>query len=98
MNTESPNNNNENNGHIQLIPFTLEELQKYNGQDGMPAYVSVDGLVHDVSDSNLWGDGVHFGNIAGRELTLKYKSCHTGRPRIDEFPVIGYIVPTTTRE
>ena len=93
MNTEKPNNQSKNTVNMEgLKPFTREELAKYNGLDGMPSYVAVDGLVHDMGDSLLWKDGKHFGNIAGRELTLNYKSCHAGRPRIDEFPVIGYVV------
>ena len=29
--------------------FTAEELAKYNGQNGQPAYVAIDGTVYDVS-------------------------------------------------
>lgn len=85
------NNSNEPN---ELRPFTLAELADYNGQDSMPVYVSVNGTVYDVTNSNLWRDGEHFGNVAGRELTINYKGCHRGRPRLDAFPVVGYIVPT----
>lgn len=29
--------------------FNQTELAKYNGQDGQPAYVAVDGVVYDVT-------------------------------------------------
>lgn len=90
MNNGNEQNNNE---QIELRPFTLPELAVFNGKDGMPVYVSVNGDVYDLTNSNLWGDGEHFGNIAGRELTINYKGCHAGRPRLDAFPIVGYIIP-----
>ncbi|MDD2839354.1 DUF2231 domain-containing protein [Sulfuricurvum sp.] len=50
--------------------FTEEELQKYNGQNGMPAYVAFKGNVYDLSESPLWKNGVHFKkHFAGNDLT-----------------------------
>ena len=34
--------------------FTLEELAKYNGKDGNPAYVAVNGIVYDVTNNAAW--------------------------------------------
>ncbi len=34
--------------------FTLEELKQFNGQNGQPAYVAVDGVVYDVSNVGPW--------------------------------------------
>jgi hypothetical protein len=34
--------------------FTLEELATYNGQNGQPAYIAVEGVVYDVSNSSRW--------------------------------------------
>lgn len=89
------NNGNEPNNIEQIVlrPFTLPELAPYDGKDGMPAYVSVNGVVYDFTNSNLWRDGEHFGSIAGRELTIDYQSCHRGRPRLEAYPIVGYIVP-----
>ena len=39
--------------------FTAEELKKYNGKEGMPAYVAVDGIVYDLSKSKVWSTGRH---------------------------------------
>lgn len=39
--------------------FTAEELKKYNGRDGMPAYVAVDGIVYDLTNSKYWKTGTH---------------------------------------
>ena len=43
--------------------FTAEELAKYNGQDGNPAYVAIDGTVYDVSNVPAWRNGKHHGNF-----------------------------------
>ena len=39
--------------------FTAEELKKYNGKDGMPVYVAVDGIVYNLSGSKYWKSGQH---------------------------------------
>lgn len=35
--------------------FTREELAKFNGQNGQPAYVAISGTVYDVSKGCLEG-------------------------------------------
>jgi predicted heme/steroid binding protein len=70
--------------------FTAEELAKYNGQDGMPAYVAVDGLVYDLS--RIFRDGIHFEHFAGQELTDAFYSYHAKR-EIMKYPVVGTYQP-----
>ena len=56
--------------------FTLEELAEYDGTDGQPAYVAYKGIVYDVTESAMWGDGDHEGmHTRGRDLTDE----HDGR-------------------
>ncbi|EYE89114.1 cytochrome B5 [Fervidicella metallireducens AeB] len=56
--------------------FTLEELAGFNGADGKPAYIAIDGVVYDVSNNPAWGGGTHFGVVAGTDATMEFKSCH----------------------
>lgn len=49
--------------------FTLEELKKYNGKDGNPAYIAVDGKVYDVTGNSHWKNGEHHGYEAGNDLS-----------------------------
>ena len=70
--------------------FTLEELSTYNGQNGVPAYVAVDGVVYDVSNAGAWRKGQHNGFIAGKDLTdeIKEVSPH-GVKNLEGIPVVG---------
>lgn len=49
--------------------FTLDELKQYNGQNGNPAYVAIDGIVYDMTDVEPWQGGKHHGNVAGQDLS-----------------------------
>jgi len=54
----------------EMRTFTIEELSQYNGKNGQPGYVAVDGVVYDVTDVEAWKDGEHKqGLTAGNELT-----------------------------
>jgi predicted heme/steroid binding protein len=47
-----------------------EELGRFNGEDGAPAYVAYKGKVYDASASKLWRGGLHMGSHrAGHDLT-----------------------------
>lgn len=67
-----------NNEKRHLEEFTLEEVSKYNGKDGMPAYVIIKGAVYDTSDVEVWNGGFHFGVSAGNDLTESFANCHSG--------------------
>lgn len=60
----------------QTRQFTLEELEYYDGSEGKPAYVAVEGNVYDMSNIIQWAGGTHFGLFAGRNLTEELRSCH----------------------
>lgn len=70
--------------------FTLEQLAQYNGKDGAPAYVAVNGVVYNVTNNPLWAGGNHFfGLTAGRNLTSEFQMCHPGAMVLSVLPVVG---------
>ncbi|HAL29766.1 MAG TPA: cytochrome B5 [Coriobacteriia bacterium] len=72
--------------------FTLEELKKYDGQDGRPAYVAYDGVVYDVSDSTMWDDGDHMGaHSAGEDLTKAHDEAPHDAHILD-YPKVGTLI------
>lgn len=60
--------------------LTPQELANYNGKDGKPAYVAVNGVVYDVTNNAAWATASHFGLTAGKDLTSEFASCHAGQP------------------
>ena len=78
------------NGTLEL---TLAELAKYNGKDGNPAYVAVDGVIYDVTNVPQWKNGEHNGYSAGNDLTdiIKNKSPH-GVAKLKGVPVVGKLI------
>lgn len=78
------------NGTLEL---TLDQLKQYNGKDGNPAYIAVDGIIYDVSNDRHWKSGSHEGYSAGKDLTdaIKGKSPH-GTSVLEGIPVVGKIV------
>ncbi|NLY45194.1 MAG: hypothetical protein GX053_04295 [Tissierella sp.] len=74
------------------LVLTLDELAKYNGKDGRPAYVAVDGVIYDVTDSAMWGDGEHNGFEAGKDLTEEIKDVSPhGVSVLSRMPVVGTV-------
>ena len=74
--------------------FTLDELAQFDGQNGAPAYVAVDGLVYDVTGSILWPDGKHarcdLGAMAGQDLSeIITKAPANMRSNLARMPVVG---------
>ena len=70
--------------------FTLEELSEFDGQDGRPAYIAVDGVVYDVSNVRVWGSGTHYGFEAGIDATeaLQTAAPH-GASQLNQAEVVG---------
>ncbi len=74
------------------LVLTLEELSQYNGKDGNPAYVAVDGVIYDVTDVPQWNRGSHNGQVAGNDLSdeIANLSPH-GKKVLEKLPVVGRI-------
>jgi len=70
--------------------FTREELQKFDGREGRPAYVAFRGKVYDVSGSFLWRGGKHqVLHQAGEDLTETMQEAPHGEELLARFPVVG---------
>jgi predicted heme/steroid binding protein len=79
--------------------FTIEELAKYNGQNGAPSYVAVNGIVYDLTSVPEWANGRHFcsGAIAGKDLTFLWNlvpRSHKNPNFLKRFTVVGRLVTT----
>lgn len=69
--------------------FTADELKQYNGQNGNPAYVAVNGTVYDVTNAKGWSNGSHQGLSAGMDLTKELANSPHGDSVLANLPVVG---------
>lgn len=71
--------------------FTIEELAQYDGSNGKPAYVAVNGIVYDLSNEITWGGGTHFGLYSGKDLTSEFMKCHGKEEILNNLPKVGVL-------
>jgi len=69
--------------------FTLEELKAYDGQNGNPAYIAVDGTIYDVTGVKAWKEGKHNGQTAGNDLSDAIGNAPHGTSVLKDLPVVG---------
>jgi predicted heme/steroid binding protein len=70
--------------------FSKEELARYDGKNGSPAYVAYRGNVYDVSGCFLWKDGNHqVLHDAGADLTDAMEEAPHGGDVLGKFPLVG---------
>lgn len=55
-----------------LTSFTLQELAQYDGQNDVPAYLAINGVVYDVTKVQLLRDGRHHGVTPGHDVTDQF--------------------------
>ena len=72
--------------------FSKEELARYNGKNGAPAYIAYKGKVYDLSASFIWRNGRHqVVHNAGEDLTDSLEQAPHGVEMLDRLPVIGIL-------
>ena len=70
--------------------FTPEELSRFDGKEGRPAYVAFRGTVYDVTQSKKWIGGSHMRrHPAGRDLTADMAGAPHGDSVFNGFSVVG---------
>ncbi len=76
-----------------LLELTLEELKTYDGTNGNPAYIAIDGKIYDVSVIPNWDGGSHHGFKAGNDLTKEMKEISPhGVSKLQFVEEVGIIV------
>ena len=73
-----------------LKEFSREELSRFDGKEGRPAYIAYKGKVYDVSESAIWDEGDHLGmHEAGKDLTEDMEDSPHEEDNIFEMPLVG---------
>ena len=69
-----------------------DELAKYNGKDGNPAYIAHKGNVIDVTKSAKWKGGIHMmRHHAGGDLTAEIAAAPHGVDVLARYPQVGVL-------
>lgn len=77
--------------------FTAQSLGQYNGKNGAPAYVAVNGIVYDMTGIGAWTNGQHQGYSAGQDLTIAFQNSPHSDQLLSQLPVVGTYVATTAK-
>jgi len=77
----------------EMLELTLEELAKYNGKDGQPAYVAVDGIIYDFTPLAKWAGGEHMGqHEAGQDLSKEILQSPHGKAILERATPVGKLI------
>ncbi len=75
--------------------MTIDDLILFNGTEARAVYFAYKGKIYDVSKSEHWKKGTHFGrHRAGADLTEMLKQAPHGEEKIIEMSPIGKLIPT----
>ena len=77
--------------------FTVGELAKYNGKNGAKSYISVGGIVYDVTGVSKWSGGNHYGVTAGKVLDKEFAQCHGNKLSIMEHAAAVGVLDTNKK-
>ncbi len=79
--------------------LNAEDLASFDGTAGEAAYIAYKGQVYDLSKSEYWKDGEHFGrHRAGSDLTGMLDQAPHGEEKLVEMPQVGNFVPSRTKK
>jgi len=76
--------------------WTLEMLAQYDGRNGNPAYIAVNGTIYDVTNIGAWNNGYHHGYQAGKDLTAAFASSPHSLSILNGAPVVGKLQSPVT--
>lgn len=75
--------------------IALADLGYFDGVEKRSAYIAYNGKIYDMTESDLWKNGLHFErHKAGEDLTDMLKQAPHGEDKIFEMPQVGRLVIT----
>ena len=76
-----------------MLELTRQELARYDGLEGRPAYIAYQGRVYDVTLSYHWRGGRHWvRHHAGADLTGALAGGPHGAYLLERVPCVGVLV------
>ncbi|MEN2283988.1 cytochrome b5 domain-containing protein [Algoriphagus sp. SE2] len=71
--------------------YTRQQLALRNGQDKPEIWVAYQGIIYDVTSSNLWRNGKHYEHWAGQDLTEELVDAPHNNQVFKKFTAIGQL-------
>lgn len=71
--------------------WNYDLLSQYNGKNGQPAYIAVDGVIYDVTALGSWSTGTHHGVTAGKDVTADFAASPHSQSILQQAIIIGRI-------
>lgn len=81
--------------HIEEVrkDLTLTELRNYDGKNGNPAYIAVDGIIYDVSNVEVFKNDSNNKLRSGSDLTSVFNECYNeDKSILVGLPIVGKII------
>ncbi len=73
--------------------YTLDELSRFDGKEGRPAYFAYKGVIYDATKSRFWKNGSHLAkHAAGNDLTAFLANAPHGADKILAMPQVCTIL------
>jgi predicted heme/steroid binding protein len=76
---------------MKLPHYTKSQLALRNGSEMDEIWIAFEGKIYDMTQSNYWKNGKHYGNFAGQDLTDDLINSPHGKRVFENLPVIALL-------
>jgi len=76
----------------EILKLTIDQLAIYNGENGNPSYIAVNGVVYDITNVSAWSSGNHNGGVAGTDISDLIGSAPHGESVLEDLVIVGEII------
>jgi predicted heme/steroid binding protein/uncharacterized membrane protein len=84
---------------MNMKEMNAEELSRFNGKEGHPIYIALEGRVYDVSRSPLWSKGLHMNrHPSGKDLSGEISAAPHGQEVLERYPQVGLLKKSPPEE
>ena len=75
-----------------MLEYDAKEIEQFNGKDGKPTYVAVEGKIYDLSASQLWKNGEHMNrHHAGKDLSGDLETAPHDAEVLEKYKQVGVL-------